>query len=153
MTRIYITKLCRYEIMKYLENDTADCQRLIRLGRRQKKGLPYLEITNLWQWSILNSYSQNINCALNSPNRKDLIYLFVVSLCGGRPWYFIDELLTVTILEMFVVKSTIFSSDKNTSLNKILKLTNRNISSTWQIQCTLLKKWVWTIHLVIELPF
>ena len=35
----------------------------------------------------------------------------------------------------------------------MLKLSSRNMSSTWQTQSTLLKEWVWTIHLAIELPF
>ena len=46
-----------------------------------------------------------------------------------------------------------FFLQTKTLQNKMLKLTSRNISSTWQTQSTLLKEWVWTIHLAIELTF
>ena len=46
-----------------------------------------------------------------------------------------------------------FFLQTKTLQNKMLKLTSRNISSTWQTQSTLLKEWVWTIHLAKELPF
>ena len=46
-----------------------------------------------------------------------------------------------------------FFLQTKTLQNKMLKLTSRNISSTWQAQSTLLKEWVWTIDLAIQLLF
>ena len=46
-----------------------------------------------------------------------------------------------------------FFLQTKTPQDKMLKLTSRNISSNWQTQYTLLKEWVWTIHLAAELAF